>query len=230
MEQDNRMEPENTMKQEKKLSTAEGKRKRKKDIFLYILIAAAVFAVLGVMAYSTWKKDMQEYPVEKLSAFWTDCFGEEANIRLNETEYISMIFSGQYIPFLVTVTLQDGQNITFSALWERNYNVDDGISTDYGRELVEHYCEKYGVKYENEQYWTELHVTQANVDDGAFHQLMTDLYNSNYVQSGQEVELWIYPEGSLASETVTLGGEEEFNLEDIENSLKEKLENNQYAE
>lgn len=180
-------------------------------IFILILFLFVAITVTG------YQRDLEDYPAEKLEAFLEYTFGQECKVDFDKYSYFHTMGQAGYIPYTVYVTLRDGTKTYFSAQWKRNSRVDDGVYTDYGELLVSHYADKYGITYHNKQSYFELMLTEANLKDSpsAFEQFMEDLYDSDYIQAGQDLSLWIYTESHLGSEWINVNMEEPVDVKEL---------------
>lgn len=187
-----------------------------RDIFLYVLIIIAVLAVGAIVVYINWKRDMEKYPADKVEAFLEACFMEDTTVRFNETIYFTSGFSGNYMPFIATVTLPDGARLTYTVNWQKGSSVDDGLYVKYGEELIEYYGNKYGIICRQETYWTNIMLERDDLEgeDPPFAQFMMALYTSSYIMGGQELNLHLYrPE--MGSITMKMSLEEPLNIEEL---------------
>lgn len=194
---------------------------KKKNGKIYVLIMIVLVLFLIVMKFSQYKKDIDRYSPEELESFLEYAFGQECDVSLNEFSYFMDFTANSDIPYIVDITLKDGTETFFGAYWERNSSIDSGISTDYGETLVEYYGRKYGIDYAIKQYWSEITLNDDDMkgNPSAFEQFMTDLYDSYFVQAGQDLELHIQSVDSLSYETVVLNGNESFDAEALINRL-----------
>lgn len=194
----------------------------KKNTKIYMIIISVAVLFLVISKFVQYKGDTEKYPSEKLEAFLEYTFEQDCHVTLDTYSYFTTSIANKDIPYIVNITLKDGTETFFCATWERGFSVDRGIRTDYGETLVKYYGRKYGIDYVIERYWFEIMLTEEVMagSPSAFEQFMTDLYDSSYVQAGQDLELHVETETSLSYATVVLNGTESF---DVEAVIKEVL-------
>lgn len=192
-------------------------RQKKKLARVRWVICIFVLFFFVAIKFTGYRRDIETYSPEKLNAFLEYTFGQECKVEFDKFSYFFSIQEVAYISYFVDVTLKDGTKTYFVAQWKRNSSVDDGVYTDYGERLVSHYADKYGIEYTHQKHWSELMLTDTNLTDtpSALEQFMGALYDSDYIQSGQEISLQIKAEGHWASEYVDVNMEEPVDVKEI---------------
>ncbi|MCH5253187.1 MAG: hypothetical protein J1F22_09490 [Lachnospiraceae bacterium] len=167
--------------------------------------------------FTSYRRDVEIYSPEKLEAFLEYTFEQDCKVEFDKFSYFLSPGESTYLSYIVDVTLKDGTKTYFSAEWKRNSSVDDGVYTDYGERLVSHYADKYGITYTHQKHWSELMLTESNLTDtpSALEQFMEALYDSDYIQAGQEISLQIKAEGRWISENVDVNIEEPVDVKEI---------------
>lgn len=182
--------------------------------WVFCILMLFFFVAIKIAGY---RRDLEDYSPEKLEAFLEYSLGQECEVQFNHFSYFLSPRETPYISYIVSVALKDGTETSFVADWQRNASVDEGIYTDYGELLVSHYADKYGIAYTHEQYWSDITLTEANLTDSpsAFEQFMEALYDSDYIQAGQEISLQIKAEDRWTSENVDVNIEEPVDVKEI---------------
>lgn len=181
-----------------------------------------IVAVLAVWWFLGWlvtaiekKKILVDYPPEKVEAYLEKCFNADMSVTFNEAAYNAFSMT-DYIPYEVTTVLEDGTPITYDAYWEKDYIIDDGVSTTYRKEMLTYYGEKYGIPCEIKEYSTYLRPTWEDLEGNPppMAEFLETLYNSSYIQGGQEFEFDIYGPGNGYLD-FTMSLEEPYDLQEI---------------
>lgn len=157
-------------------------------IVAILVVGGFVFAFVW-----RWRSDIRNYPEEKLEAFLEDCLMQDVELQMDHVSYFTQYLSSEYIPYVGQATLKDGSCLMFTAQWERDMSLDYGVYTDYGDELAEHYMEKHGMIYHITDTWVEVDVTEAQLtgENPILKECLTDIWESDYIQSGQEMILYL---------------------------------------
>lgn len=170
--------------------------KKTKQILLCILIGVLVIAaVIGFVLFQ-WQKDIKEHPEGELETYLEECFGQDFAVTFDQESYFTSYISSDYIPFIVQTTLDDGTNMTLLVQWKRGYSVENGLYSDYASELVSHYANKYEISCDVTSNWVEITVKGQDLEgeDSVLKQFLTELWGTTFVQSGQQVELYLKSE------------------------------------
>ncbi|MCM1158400.1 MAG: hypothetical protein NC348_07845 [Clostridium sp.] len=159
------------------------------------------------------KEERLEYPPEKAEAFLSVCFEQEIAVFCNERVYRP---GNPYINHRAVVKLPDGEELSFSVWWEKSAStVDGGLYTNYGEKLLEYYTEKYGLVYRGNDYRPDIFVPEdVEENESGLEQCLKELWNSGYIQSGQELDLALSSE-KCYSYDITLSREEELPYDTI---------------
>lgn len=192
-------------------------RRKRQNVKIYVIISSICVLLFVTIKFVQYKGDIEKYPSEKLEGFLEYTFEQDCHVTLDTYSYFMTLIASDDIPYIVDVTLKDGTETFFTATWERGVSVDYGVCTDYGEKLVKYYGRKYGIDYVIERYWFEIMLTEEDMagSPSAIEQFMTDLYDSSYVQAGQDIELHIKTETSLSYDRVVLDGTEPFDVEAV---------------
>lgn len=169
------------------------RKSRMRQVVSAVLIAIAIAILVTAVIFVRWKKDMDNHPTDKLEAYLEECFYEDVKVSFDVLSYFTTYFSSDMIPYLATVTLADGEELTFCVQWMRDTNVDSGVYADYGNDLVDYYAYKYQIECHETSNWMEIDLEEKELlgENASFRPFFDALWASNYVQSGQMIELYI---------------------------------------
>lgn len=192
-------------------------RQKKKIVWVCWVFCILMLFFFVAIKFTGYRRDVETYSPEKLEAFLEYTFGQDCKVEFDKFSYFLSPSESTYLSYIVHVTLKDGTRTYFSAEWQRNSRVDDGVYTDYGERLVSHYADKYGITYNHQKHWSELMLTESNLTGipSALEQFMEALYDSDYIQAGQEISLQIKAEGRFVSENVDVNMEETVDVKEI---------------
>lgn len=204
-ESDQMSEQREALRQKKKIARAR-----------WVICILMLFLFIAIK-FTGYRRDVETYSPEKLEAFLEYTFGQECKVEFDKFSYFLSPSESTYLSYIVHVTLKDGTRTYFSAEWQRNSRVDDGVYTDYGECLVSHYADKYKIAHTHQKHWSELMLTETNLTGtpSALEQFMEALYDSDYIQAGQEISLQIKAEGRLVSENVDVNIAEPVDVKEI---------------
>ena len=157
-------------------------------IVAIFIVGAFVFAFIW-----RWRSDIKNYPEEKLEAFLEECLMQDVHVTMDHVSYFTEYLSSEYIPYIGQTTLKDGSSFVFTVQWERDRSLDYGVYTEYGDELAEYYLDKYGISNYTTSTWVEVDVTEAQLagENPILEQCLMDIWESDYVQSGQDLVLYL---------------------------------------
>ncbi len=158
-------------------------------------IVVLVVCIFGVTIFIKYRKDIKEYPPEKLEAFLEERLNQDISVKPDVWTYISDGVTDGYMSYIAETILKDGETITFAVQWKSGYEVDDGVYTEYGKELVIYYAEKYRIEYETlNPFYINVNSSELSGEVPVFTQFLTELCDSAYITSGQKIKLHISSE------------------------------------
>lgn len=158
-------------------------------------IIMLVVCVFGITVFIKYQKDIKEYSPEKLEAFLEERLEQDISVEPDIWAYVHDGVIDGYMPYIAEVVLDDGETITFAVQWKSGYDVDDGVYTEYGKELVIYYAEKYRIEYETlNPFNINVNSSELSGIEPVFTQFLVELWDSQYIRCGQEIKLYIKSE------------------------------------
>lgn len=212
--------------------TGQSSMKRKKKTekrtpqIVYIAIAILVLALFFLVNLKEMRSEEEEHPPEEIALYLEQCFGLQFHVTYNEAAAFSdSRYAGQ-IPYVAETVLEDGSTLTFSVGLDRAYPyMEGGLYTDFEEEMVSHYASSYGIFCKTDTYYTSLYPTREQIEgeDSALKKFLDTLMACSYIQSGQEIELYIYPTDNW-NEDVKLNRDTTINYQELSDKLIVLLE------
>ena len=202
------------------------RKKKKGPWLLYVLIAILILGLVYLIECKEMLDEEREHPPEEIALYLEQCFGLQFSVTYNTVSAFSdSRYAGQ-IPYTAVTVLEDGSSLTFSVGLDRSYPyMEGGLYTDFEEEMLSHYASSYGIVCDTDTYYTSLYPTREQIEgeEPVLKQFLDALMAGSYIQSGQEIELYIYPTESW-NENVKLNRDEPINYTELSNKLITLLE------
>ncbi len=199
---------------------------RKSQVFFYIMLALFVIAGFQAAIFYGWKQAVAKHPPAKVEAFLEECMMQDVSVTVDTWACFTRYISSDYIPYIGNAILKDGSHCEFLIQWEKDTKVDNGVYSDYGVELAKHYLSKYGISHIEDPYNNRVNVylkaADLSGDTPMLQQCLTDIWEEQYVQAGQEVQLYFESEVGYSKDCVLNG--EPFDYEEYGDILTKFLE------
>ena len=183
-------------------------------IFWYIVFSIIAVAICWGITKEQRKKALIQFPEKKVEAYLETCFEQDILVSF-------LASRGSYMTYNADTALADGSKIQFYVWWDKDARtIDYGLYTNYDEKLVNYYTDKYGLSCRGEQSSFRIMLTREDLsgENSCLEQCLKELWNSKYIQSGQEIKLELISE-EYHSYYLTLCKGEELSYSNILNSL-----------
>ena len=183
-------------------------------IFWYIVFFILAVTIGWGITKEQRKKAMIQFPEKKVEAYLETCFEQDIVVSF-------LTSRGSYITYNADTALTDGSKIQFCVWWDKDARtIDNGLYTNYAEKLVNYYTDKYGLSCRGEQSSFRMMLTKKDLsgEHSCLERCLKELWNSKYIQSGQEIKLELFSE-EYHFYYLTICREEEISYNDILNSL-----------